>query len=177
MPKLSEHSHAFLSRFKLDKVQATILLCGLYIFFSYKFLSLLRGYKCLAWKWEARFRTEVLTANALLCLHHPMRGGQPLHGLHEESRFAHQASQESWLSGRRPSAASHVQKRAISWRGAVRHPKGGVERIVTEKPGKKAVFAAGQAWASTIAAPAASPAPCYEAPLPFSLKNYWQFPW
>ena len=30
---------------------------------------------------------------------------------------------------------------------------------------KLAVPATGQPWASTIAAPAASPAPCYEAPL------------
>jgi uncharacterized integral membrane protein (TIGR00697 family) len=35
MPRLSEHSHAFLSRFKLDKIQATIILCGLYLFFSF----------------------------------------------------------------------------------------------------------------------------------------------
>lgn len=35
MKKLSEHSHALLSKFNLDKVQATIILCGLYIFFSF----------------------------------------------------------------------------------------------------------------------------------------------
>ena len=35
---------------------------------------------------------------------------------------------------------------------------------------KLSVPAAGQAWASTIAAPAASPAPCYEARL-FTIKG------
>lgn len=35
MAKLSEHTHAFLSRFNLDKVQTTIILCGLYIFFAF----------------------------------------------------------------------------------------------------------------------------------------------
>jgi hypothetical protein len=33
-------------------------------------------------------------AHALLCLHHPMRGKQPVHGLYKASKFTHQASQE-----------------------------------------------------------------------------------
>jgi len=35
MPKLSDHTHRFLSKFKLDKVQATVILCSMYIFFSF----------------------------------------------------------------------------------------------------------------------------------------------